>query len=176
MTAPVIETERLRLRGHCAADFNNSVGLWSDPRVVRFIGGKPNTREECWMRLLRHAGNWALMGYGSWVVEEKHSGAFAGEIGFMSLKREIAPVIEGFPEVGWVIAPSFHGKGYATEAMRAALGWGDAHIAAARTICIIAPQNAPSLGVAAKCGFREFARTQYKGDATAMLERLARVK
>ena len=124
------------------------------------------------MRLMRNAGNWALMGYGSWLVEEKGGGTFVGEIGFMTLIRDIVPSLEGYPEIGWVVAPRAHGKGYATEAVRAALAWSDANIAEPRTTCIISPENAPSLGVAAKCGFTEFARTSFRGEPTVMLERL----
>ncbi len=170
--APTLETERLRLRAHEISDFENSAATWGDPVVMRFLGGKPNTREEAWMRMLRHAGTWALTGIGQWLVEDKHSGTFLGEIGFLTLKRDIEPSIEGFPEVGWVMARAAHGKGYATEAVRAALAWGDTNIANKRFICIISPQNTASLGVAAKSGFREFARTNYKGEPIVQLERV----
>jgi RimJ/RimL family protein N-acetyltransferase len=39
-------------------------------------------------------------------------------------------------------------------------------------VCIIDPQNMPSLRVAERCGFREWARTTYKGDPTIILERV----
>jgi RimJ/RimL family protein N-acetyltransferase len=40
-----------------------------------------------------------------------------------------------------------------------------------RTACIIAPENAPSIRVAEKCGYREFQRTTYKDNATIMFVR-----
>jgi RimJ/RimL family protein N-acetyltransferase len=73
-----------------------------------------------------------------------------------------------------VLASAFHGKGYGTEAARAALAWGDEHLAGTRTVCIIAPENAASLRVAESCGYREFARTTFLDDAIVMLERPAR--
>jgi RimJ/RimL family protein N-acetyltransferase len=60
---PVVETERLRLRGHTMDDFAHTRALWSDPAVVTYMGGKPLTLEECWTRFLRYLGHWAVLGY-----------------------------------------------------------------------------------------------------------------
>ena len=68
---PVIETKRLRLRGHRAADLPACAAMWAKEGVTRFIGGKPLTEEETWLRILRYAGHWALLGFGYWVVEEE---------------------------------------------------------------------------------------------------------
>jgi RimJ/RimL family protein N-acetyltransferase len=111
---PVIETERLILRGHRIEDFAACASIWSDPEVVHYIGGKPLTREDVWARLLRYAGHWQWMGFGMWAVEEKATGAFAGDLGFAEYKRDIEPPILGVPEIGWVLAPRAQGKGYAT--------------------------------------------------------------
>ncbi len=175
MKAPTLETERLRLRAQEIGDFENSAAMWGDPGVAVFLGGKPSTREESWNRMLRQAGLWALTGVGSWAVTDKAGGAYLGEIGFLTLKRDIAPRIEGYPELGWVMAKAAHGKGFATEAVRAALAWGDANIPSRRFTCIIAPGNAASLGVARKTGFVEFARSVYHDDPVVMLERIAPV-
>lgn len=139
--------------------------------MTRFIGGKPLTREEVWSRLLRHVGQWAMLGYGLWVVEERDTGAFAGGIGFIEGKRDIIPSLEGMPEMGWVLAPIMHGKGYATEAVRAALTWGDAHFGKRRTCCIIAPENSASINVAQKAGFVAWRTTTYRGDPTIIFVR-----
>jgi len=168
---PAIETERLLLRGHCVEDFADCLALWSDPEVTRFIGGKPSTPEEVWARLLRYAGHWSLLGFGYWVVTERATGRFLGEVGFADFRREIEPSLEGVPEIGWVLTPQGHGRGYATEAARAALAWGDAQFGRARTACIIAPENAASIRVAVKCGYREFRRTTYKDRPTIMYVR-----
>lgn len=163
VSVPVLETERLRLRGHRLDDFGACAALWADPVVTRFIGGKASTRDESWMRLLRNVGHWSLLGFGYWVVEEKASDRFVGEIGFSELKREIEPGFEGVPEAGWVLAPEAHGKGFATEVVKAVLAWGDEKFAGGQTVCIINPENTASIRVAAKCGYREIARTTYKG-------------
>src|SRR5689334_15432931 len=43
---PVIETARLRLRGHRKSDFAACAALWADPVVTRYISGRPFTGEE----------------------------------------------------------------------------------------------------------------------------------
>ena len=170
-TVPVVETDRLTLRGHTAADFDESAAMWADAQVTRHIGGKPSTGEESWGRLLKYGGLWALLGYGYWVVVERESGRFVGEAGFADFRREIVPSFGGAPEAGWALAPWAQGHGFATEAVRAALSWGDAHLHAPRTVCMINPGNAASIRVAEKCGYREYARAAYKGGESILFER-----
>jgi RimJ/RimL family protein N-acetyltransferase len=173
---PMIETERLRLRGHRPEDFADCAAMWADPVVTRYIGGKPLSEEEAWARLLRCVGHWSLLGFGYWVMEEKSTGSFAGEMGFSDWKRDIQPSLKGVPELGWVLAKRAHGKGYATEAVRAAIAWGDANITTdystlGRMVCIIHPEHARSIHVAEKCGFKEIQRTAYKGEPTILFAR-----
>lgn len=167
---PTLETERLKLRGHRVDDFIQCAAMWADPEVTRYIGGRPYTEEESWARLLRYAGHWSLLGFGYWVVEEKATGNFVGEIGFADYKRDLPP-LRGFPEIGWAFVSQAHGRGYATEAVRAVIAWGDAHFQSAPTACIIDPENLLSIRVAEKCGYRKFQITTYKGHPTIMFVR-----
>ncbi|MGD9816153.1 MAG: GNAT family N-acetyltransferase [Hyphomonadaceae bacterium] len=167
---PILETERLRLRGHALADFDASAAMWADPDVVRFISGKASTREESWGRLLRYPGHWALLGYGFWLIEEKASGRYVGEGGFGDFKRDIDAAFDA-PEQGWALAPWSHGKGYAREAMEAAIGWGEQFFGRRDFVCMIAPENAPSLRLAGRLGYSEYARSTYKGEPTVLLRR-----
>jgi RimJ/RimL family protein N-acetyltransferase len=168
---PVIETDRLKMRGHRLEDFDDCATMWADPCVVRYIGGKPFSKEDVWSKLLRYAGHWSLMGFGYWALEEKPTGGFVGEVGFADFKRDIEPSIQDLPELGWVLASRMHGKGYATEAVRAAIVWGEAHFGSARTVCLIHPDNLPSIRVAEKCGYQEFQRTTYKSQPTILFAR-----
>jgi RimJ/RimL family protein N-acetyltransferase len=171
MEVPVLQTKRLTMRGHRIDDFTDCAAMWADPVVTRYIGGKPLSEEEAWTRLLRYAGHWALMGFGYWAIEEKETGRFVGELGFADYKRDIEPSIKGVPELGWALASKAHGKGYATEAVGAAVAWGDAHFGSARTVCLVHPENLASIRVAEKCGYKEFQRTTYKGHPTIMFAR-----
>jgi RimJ/RimL family protein N-acetyltransferase len=171
MEVPVVETERLKLRGHRLEDFSDCAAMWADPLVTRHISRKPFSEEETWTRFLRYFGHWALMGFGYWVAEERETGRFIGELGFADYKRNMEPSIKGLPELGWVLTSRAHGKGYATEAARAALAWGEAHFGSARTVCIIDPENLASIRVAEKCGFKLLQRADYKNDEILLFER-----
>lgn len=169
IVVPALDTERLTLRGHRAEDLDQCVALWSDPEVTRYIGGKPSSREEVWARLLRYLGHWSVADHGFWLVRERATGRFVGEAGLADFKRDLAVSFDGAPEAGWVLAPWSHGKGFATEAMTAVLAWSQRRFA--RTVCLIDPGNAPSRRVAAKLGYREIARTDYKASEVIVFER-----
>lgn len=168
---PVIETERLILRGHRPDDFDAHAALWADPVVTKFIGGQPFSREASWVRLLRHFGMWRAMGFGFWAVTEKQSGRLIGEAGFHDLKRDLTPSLEGSMEAGWGFLPDQHGKGIATEVVGAVLRWADQNRAGQRATCLIEPANVASIRVAEKAGFVEFARTDYHGKPVTLFER-----
>ncbi len=170
--APRIETDRLRLRSHRLDDFNDSFAMWRDPAVTLYIGGRPSSEQQVWSRLLTYAGHWALMGFGYWAVEERKSRRFVGEIGFADFKRDIDPLMRDVPEAGWALASQFHGRGYATEALTAVVGWGDAHLRSNRTVCLIHPDNVASIHMARRSGFREFARTAFNDRPAIFYERL----
>jgi RimJ/RimL family protein N-acetyltransferase len=170
---PVLETPRLRLRGHRHDDLPRCVAMWSDPDVVRFIGGEPASEQRTWARLLAYVGHWILMGFGYWVIEQKDSGDFVGEVGLADFKRDIAPVMKGSPEIGFALVRRFHGKGYATECVRAVLAWADARLLLPRTVCLIDPQNAASLRVVEKCGYQVFEHGSYGGRPALFLDRQA---
>lgn len=160
---PLLETARLRLRGHRADDYAALISIWSDPEVVRYISGQPSSPQEVWMRLLRYPGLWCLLGYGYWAIEEKASGRCIGDIGYADFKRDITPSLDGMPELGWVLAAEAHGKGYASEALAAVLAWGQAHFGEHRATCIVDPGNVASIRVAAKAGFQRQQETTYHG-------------
>ncbi|MFT3770989.1 MAG: GNAT family N-acetyltransferase [Minicystis sp.] len=168
---PIVETPRLTLRGHTLDDFPHTSAMWSDPEVTRHIGGRPLTREEAWNKFLRMAGHWSLLGFGYWVVCERASGRFAGEVGFASFEREIDPPFAGAPESGWVLAPWAQGKGYATEAVRAATEWLEGRFGPVRTVCLIDRDHPASIRVAEKCGYRRWVETTYHGTEVVVLDR-----
>lgn len=168
---PVLTTERLILRAPEVGDFDSSAAMWGNEEVVRYVGGKPSTREETWARILRAHGLWSLLGYGYWVVTERASGRFVGDVGFADFHRAIEPSIDGIPEMGWVLDKWSHGRGYAGEAVAAALTWADEILKAPLTACIIAPENAASIRVADRAGFRPFAKGEYKSAPTLIFQR-----
>jgi RimJ/RimL family protein N-acetyltransferase len=149
---PLLRTERLVVRAHRLGDFEAIAAMYAEPDTVRFIGaGEPHSREVVWSRLQRAAGAWPMLGYGFLAIEHAASGRVIGEAGFL---ERFAPTGERrTPEAGWALAASARGRGYAGEAMAAILAWGDQRFE--RTICVIAKENAPSIALAHRLGYRD---------------------
>lgn len=170
-TIPCLETPALRLRGPRPADLAAAFALHQQPAFYRYLGNKPGDEETTWRRLLAQMGHWAMLGYGSWAIEEKATSRFVGTVGFFDMQRDLTPSLKGNPEAGWVLDPRLHGRGYASQALQAALAWADEHLPASRTTCIIDPDNEASLRLARKFGYQEFARSPYQGQEIILLER-----
>ena len=172
---PTLTTERMVLTPPVLTDFDDFHALWSDPQVVRHIGGRPFTEEDDWKRLSMLAGSWVLHGMGYWTARDRADGRFVGQIG-VAMNRRALPTqfvasFSPYPETGWVMQPQAQGRGLATEGALAAVAWADAALGAERTVCLIAPANAASLRVAERCGYRRYAETEYHGEPTVLLER-----
>lgn len=162
MKAPVLETERLRLRPAVPGDLEAATAMWADEGVVRFIGGKPRSRQEVWFALLRGAGLWMLKGHGYWVVTDRQTGAFLGEGGFADFQRGLPAHLVPGPEAGWAFAPAAWGRGFATEAVAAMHTWLDAALPGVSS-CVIEPGNTASARVAAKLGYVQTGDTMLGG-------------
>lgn len=144
---PVIETERLILRGFEERDLDAFAAMQADAEVMRFISPSgPRDRAVTWRDMAQAIGHWALRGHGLWALEEKGTGAFLGRVGI------IRP--EGWPEIelAYALARPAWGRGFATEAGRAALRWAFGTLGLARVASFIAPGNAASQAVARRLG------------------------
>lgn len=62
---------------------------------------------------------------------------------------------EGRAELGYTVFEEHRRRGYATEAMQAMMNWARQEHGVQRFLLSISPQNAPSLGLAAKLGFAQ---------------------
>jgi RimJ/RimL family protein N-acetyltransferase len=172
-SAPVIQTERLRLRGHDTGDFTDCIAMWAEDEVCSSTVREPSSPQRTWLRILAYRGHWALLGFGYWAVQERDSGRYIGELGFADFKRATNPSLDGVPELGWVLCPWAQGKGYATEALSAAVAWGDAHFEGGRTACIIHRDNQRSFRVAEKLGYDLIVRAPTDQEPDAILARQA---
>ncbi len=144
LNIPAIETERLILRAPGEADFEAEAEFYASD-ASRFVGG-PKRPDETWRSLAGMIGHWVMRGYGFWGVDDKESGTYLGHVGLWN------PHGWPEPEIGWALMSHATGRGYATEAARAArahaydvLGWPTA-------ISLIDPDNAASQAVARRLG------------------------
>jgi len=149
--APVIETERLILRGWRDEDHEPYVAMMADPQVSDWLGG-PFSRDEALARIARNAAALGEHGYGRLAVARRSDGAFLGYCGLMPVAPDM-PFDGGF-EVGWSVAPQAWGQGYATEAARAVFADGFSRLGLAEILAFTGVANHRSQGVARKLGMR----------------------
>jgi RimJ/RimL family protein N-acetyltransferase len=140
------------LRKFKLADFDYFVEFFSDADASRHVGG-PSAVEDIWRRMLAGVGLWAVTGLGMWAVERREDGKTIGHIGLFDFLRTCEPSIAGQPEMGWILAPSAHGKGYALEACNAILEWFEDNFGKLPIWALISPANQPSMKLAEKLGF-----------------------
>ena len=151
---PVIETARLVLSEPGREDYMLLRDLVSDPEVHRFLGPRPeDPTTDMFSRALRGAGSWHLYGYGSFLAHEKATGAFVGQLGVFHSMRGFGKGMDDVVEAGWIVARDHWGKGYAREAMDAALGWVERVHDVRRVACMIERGNDASVALAERLGF-----------------------
>ncbi len=150
--APLLTTQRLELWRPQASDEPELFALMQAPAVWRHFGA-PVTRPDHVTRFLRNAGSWPLHGYGSFMVRERGQREIVGNCGVFYSWRGLGADFDDKPEAGWILGENHFGRGLAHEAMTAALAWFDATHGPREVVCMIAPENAPSLRLADKLGF-----------------------
>ncbi len=172
--APRIETARLVLRTSVPEDLGAHAAMLGDPAVMRHLTGAGIPREDAWRRMLQGPGLWAMLGFGYWSVERRSDGRYIGQLGFADFKRDMVPSLDGLPEMGWLLTADAQGQGFAREGVEAALGWADEALNAPEIVAIISPDNAPSIRLAERTGFRRAEETTYKGEPTIVFRRPGR--
>ena len=144
MNIPVIETERLILRGHKPSDFEPFAEFCTTERS-KDVGG-PVNRAEAWRGMAMMIGHWHLRGYGMWWLEEKKTGKAVGRVGLWNPEGWPAP------ELGWVVYDGFEGKGFAYEAAVAAREYAYDTLQWPLLISLIADDNQRSIALADRMG------------------------
>jgi RimJ/RimL family protein N-acetyltransferase len=149
MDMPVLETERLRLRGFSMADLDRIASLYGDPQVMQFLGdGIPLPREAAQERLTAMIYRWQSRRIPIWSVELKNGGEWIGRCGFSPYKDT------DDIELAYTMLSPFWGNGYATEASRACLRHVRDHCDWPKIISRTRPDNVKSRRVMEKVGLR----------------------
>lgn len=167
-----IETERLLLRPHVVADYDDLRAMLADPEVIRHIAPAPPSDEDVWNRLLRYIGHWSAFGYGIFAVVERETGRCIGGAGFADFRRGIGAGFQASPEAAWVFARQAHGRGIASEATRAMHAWFDAQPFGGRSVCIIDAGNTASRRLAESLGYVATGEVRYRAAPTLAFERM----
>ena len=162
MTGP-IETERLLLRRWREADREPFAAINADAEVMYWHGRGPLTRQGSDASIDRYEEHFEKYGFGFWAIERKGDGAFLGVTGLRHVDEPDRPDVPCV-EIGWRLARPMWGRGYATEAARAALADGFERASLEEVLAWTAVANARSQAVMRKAGMvrdraRDFAMT-----------------
>ena len=153
----MLQTKRLTLRAWRDDDVENYAALHADPHVAYWLGGRLSP-EEAEERLRTMRAGLEERGWGMWAVERTEDGSWLGTVGLDPVREDL-PVHPAI-EASWRMAPSYWGRGYATEAMRAVLA--DA-VARGETeiVSFTAATNTRSQAVMTRLGFKRDASSDF---------------
>jgi RimJ/RimL family protein N-acetyltransferase len=126
---------------------------------MRFLGGETVPREDVPAVIQKWLDRWELNDVGPFVIARREDGRFVGRAGVLVWDKRtwrhcsLAEAGEhAQPEIGWALARSQWGHGYATEAALAVRDWARRERGFDRLVSLIAPDNVASQGVAKRMG------------------------
>jgi [ribosomal protein S5]-alanine N-acetyltransferase len=143
----MIETARLTLRRARLDDFDAIRAMMSDARAMRYWSTLPHESRavtEKWFAEQFFSGDPAR---DEWIIALEDRA-----IGFVGIWQQ--------PEFGFMLAPEVWGRGFASEAAAAFLGYAFATYPLEAVTADVDPRNAASLGVLRKLGFVETGRAE----------------
>jgi len=148
----VSETARLRLRQWRDADRAPFAALNADPKVMEFFPALA-TREASDAMIDAHIARIAQGGFANWAVERLDTREFIGFVGLSVPKRDLPfmPCVE----IGWRLAAAHWGRGFASEAARAALTLGFERFGLQEIVSFTAVENRRSRAVMERIGMRD---------------------
>ncbi len=153
-----LRTERLLLRPWRDDDVAAFAELSADPAVMEFLlPFADRAAGEAWAaRARRH---WDEHGFGQWVVEIPGEASFAGVVGLARTAYEahFTPAVE----IAWRLARAYWGRGYASEAARAALDYGFGELGLAEIVAVTVPANQRSRRVMERLGMTRMPADDY---------------
>lgn len=154
-------TKRLTLRYFDLADDQAlHEAVFSDSEVMRF-GDGPQSLEwtRAWIQTCQH-DYYESQGYGPYAVIERNSELLIGYCGLFYF-----PDVNEQPEIeiGYRLARSAWGQGYATEAAITVRDYAFTTLRIARLISIIDPSNTGSVRVAEKLGMKYEQDVMFEG-------------
>jgi len=162
-----ILTPRLRLRRWRQDDLGPLTAIFAEPEVWRFPFGRGFTPDETEGFLARRLVAQDREGSSPAAAEDRETGRLIGYVG-LSVPEWLPEVLPAV-EVGWRLAPSFWGRGLATEGARAALDHGFTEMGLSEVISVYEPENVASGRVMARVGMRLVRETRHPASGLALL-------
>lgn len=160
-TEPELLTARLRLRVPASDDVDAVQRIHQDPAAVAHNPSDAVTDRESATELLeRWQTRWRRDGVGYWVVTGRADPAVLGFCGVKPMQLADGAVLNLF----YRFDPAAWGRGVATEAVTAVVGWTRRARPGQRLIARIRPGNTASARVAAKAGLTRAADLDTDGE------------
>jgi RimJ/RimL family protein N-acetyltransferase len=165
----LLTTPRLRLEPCADVHLDGLYAMNADPEVMRYISGKPETREDTQGMIDRVQARWATVGYSWWTFIERDTGAIVGAGCLQNLRREATPNADpDCPlELGWRLRRDRHGRGYASEAAFAIGDWAFDTFAPAELLAVCEPANTASSSVMKRLGMHDRGLQRWYGKQMA---------
>ena len=144
-----IETPRLRMRQWRRSDYEPFATMNADPAVMEFFEST-QSRAASDASINAWQAQFAVSGWSNWAVELRESAEFIGFTGLSVPRRtfSFSPCVE----VGWRLARTAWGHGYATEAARACLRVAFEQLALPEVVSFTAVGNLRSRAVMERIG------------------------
>lgn len=152
----VLTTTRLRLEPMSDAHLDGLFAMNSDPAVMRYITGQPETREQTQAMIERVKARWVKQGFSWWSMFERETGQLIGAGGVQHLGWDPANPLE----LGWRLRQDRWGQGFASEAAQCMAQYAFEALEGELVCAICWPENRASARVMEKLGMR------YKGQET----------
>jgi ribosomal-protein-alanine N-acetyltransferase len=144
-----LQTERLLMRRWCSGDREPFAEINADEQVMELMPGTL-TRAESDGYIDSIEAHFDEHGYGLWAVESRDGGELIGLTGLntVAFAAHFTPAVE----IGWRLARSAWGNGYAGEAARAALRFGFEQAELAEIVSMTTELNFRSQAVMQRIG------------------------
>jgi ribosomal-protein-alanine N-acetyltransferase len=159
---PNLTTTRLLLRAATGADLDALWRLLTDPQVRHYLcDDSVLTRAEVQELLAESTAHWPA-GMGLWLLYD-HEDQHLGCVGLHPVSRAIvdhASQLEGEIEPTIALAPDRWGRGYATEALVAAVAYAFEMLALERLVAVVDEPNQASQRLMARVGFTPTGTTE----------------
>ncbi|MGZ5201798.1 MAG: GNAT family N-acetyltransferase [Telluria sp.] len=159
----VLETTRLRLAPITDEHLDGLHAMNSDLDVMRYLSGKPETREETQALIKRVKARWAEWGFSWFSLFDKASGELIGAAGVQYLGMDPANP----HEIGWRLRKDRWGQGLASEAARRLATFAFDDLDAPLLCSVCHPENTGSARVMERLGMRYIGEETWYGMTTS---------
>lgn len=156
----ILRTTRLRLEPFAEHHLDGLHDMNGRPEVMRYISGRPETRDQTAAAIARVQRCWAVLGTSWWAFIDLDGGRVAGAGCIQYLRREANPPgdlesLRSNPlEIGWRLHPDFWRQGLASEAAHRMAAFAFESLAAKDLFAVRQPENVSSGRVMDRLGMR----------------------